>query len=386
MINYLKINNKILILTMLALPMMKEALSTECKYNVAKKGGGYSLVKECLKIQQPDLTKGDTIKVQGYNILNNFDNLGTDEIDNDLASEPIFSGEADQSETEKGLKIDILKKEEDIAPIIDTNYSNQKNIVKKDNNVKEIVKLDPPKEEGQDDNLSLEDKEIRPREANYIEKFYDKLSSNIVASKRVSISTGYFTVNALDLKTNGVLKASGNSSRLDYDYSMRAGNWSTDVGAKLDLVSLSSNTSFKTIENRALLVGGKLSTSYILPEDKFGMALSRLQVANLGRFGRDPKKDVVMTSIAIFGISAHYEHSFEKLFDCKFEDTYLTGGENEHFKMQGGNVINVEVSRRILSDMFLKSKIGIIFEGSKFKTEGIDNKDSRVMTKISFEW
>lgn len=369
--------NSILILSSFSLQ------AEECKFNVKKKGGGYTLIKECLKVDQPDLASDKPIKVEPYTVLKNFDNLGTEDIEDDgLYSESIFQDKKEpllESEKKSESLIEEDQKNESAEKVNGEKAPEKENAV-----VKKLI----PDEKLKNKNSNFESLALNPEitKKSRLGQLIDDFNNRFQINKRLELSSGYFKVNAVDSRTNGVLKIGGGSNRLDYVYSMISNKWTTEFSAKLDFIMMSNPANFKTLNNEELLIGGKISTGYSFTEDRVGGSVSRAQIATLGRFGRDPKKDIVLTSIASTGLSLFYTHSFGSLFDCKFETTYLLGGENEHFIMESGQIINLEASRLVYEDLFLKIRAALIFEGSTFKTEGVENKDSRVMAKFSFGW
>jgi hypothetical protein len=378
-------------------------VAEECKYNIKKNDRGYTLIKDCLKTGQPDLLKNTLIKVDPYTVLKNFDSLGTNEIEDDeLYGSSIFNKEEDEVQVDP-IKVvvvpssnldldktgdlrtftnDLNFKESsfDSLSTSDINHKLDVGVLDLDSNV---VHVEGSKnQEFKVNPLAIEDK----KNESWYSRLSDRISSRITNKKRFDLAVGYFQVNAVDLRTSGILKVQGGSNRLDYNYIANIDKWFTEFTAKLDFIMLNGSTSFKTLNTKELLIGGKIKTGHISGEDKFGGSISKIEIPVLGRFGRDPKKDIVLTSIASPGVSAFYEHSFETLFDSKFELTYLFGGENEHFKMNRGTNINLEISKVFLKDLKKTVTGAILFEGTSYNTEGVDNKDSRVMLKIGLEW
>lgn len=417
-------NNKFLVALLLNISFSGLLFADECKYSVKKKDGGYTVVKDCAKSEKVDSLKSKPIESEPYKVIKEFDNLGTEEISDDLYSERIFEPDlkkvypnvTDKKEVKKEIKIEDKKEDLSSDMQIESDKESQSgNLPEKDQDknseLKKEIKIEsqvklkdssPDSLQGQlkkifedaekkESKVNVKQVEIKKDESREgvlykLDDFFSKFTKKFKTSKRVDGAIGYYQLNALDIKTNGKLKVQGGSNRFDYSFILDMDKWFVEFGAGLDTVMVSNQTGFKMLNKSEMLLGGKVRFGYLMLEEKVGASLGRKEVAVMGRFGRDPKKDIVITAIPNNFISLFYEHSFNNLFEAKFEAGYLFGGENEHFLMKDGSVISFEASKELFRDKSMAFRGGVIFEGSSYKTDGVDNKDSRVLGKFSIEW
>ena len=358
------------------------SFADECGYNLDKNEFGYKLNKECIKAIDPEKEDNVVLKTNPYKIINNFKNYGDDEISDELVDESILvEKEVVKKEPEKKavekkdtVFVDAVEVITDEAPVEVKEKEEVKPDVVDPENSEVIIKIE--------ESTPLSDTEKKTTEDKTLTLFSKKFD----VKKNVELSVGYFKLDAIDLRTKGILNVKGGSNRLNYNHSLVNDKWDFTFGLGADYLMLDPKNSFRILSSSKLLVGASMHAGYTNNQDRFGAGLIKKQHAVVGRFARDPKRDVTLTSIDTLGSSFFYEHNFEELFLSKFEFVYLFGGTNEHYKMTSGRIIKVDTERTVFRKNNIPINAGLVFEGSTYSTDGVDNKDLRVMGKIGIDW